>query len=278
MKTSKGSFKKGMVPWNKGKHGVYSKELLEKMSKAGRGRKHSQETRKKMSETHKKISHKGHFKKGHVPWLTGTKGLVKANQGSFKKGQTSWNKGKRGVQIQSAETKLKRSRSMKGKNRGAKSKEAKRKMSLAKMGKKLSTEHKKNITNGLRTSKIVISPAYKEQQRQFRLHQVFPTKDSKPERILQKAFRLRGIKFEKHKAILGQPDLFIKPNICIFVDGVYWHSKPKQVEYDRRVNMKLSGDGYQVYRVTDKEVLADADKALKHILSFIKYHSKIKKR
>jgi len=55
-------------------------------------------------------------------------------------------------------------------------------MSLARRGKKLSFEHKKNITKGLRSSKIINSPAYKEQQRQFRRHQVFPTKDSKPEK------------------------------------------------------------------------------------------------
>jgi len=32
MKTHKGSFKKGMTPWNKGKYGIFSKETLEKMS------------------------------------------------------------------------------------------------------------------------------------------------------------------------------------------------------------------------------------------------------
>ncbi len=164
---------------------------------------------------------------------------------------------------------------MKGKNRGPKTIEARKKMSIAKRGKKLTIQHRKNISKSLRTSKIILSPEYREQQRKFRLHQVFPTKDSKPERIMQKAFLLRGIKFEKHKPILGQPDLFVKPNICIFVDGIYWHSKPKQIEYDERVNFELTQKGYQVYRITDKEVLEDADKAIKHVLSFVKHQSMI---
>jgi len=83
-----------------------------------------------MSETHKKIRHKGHFKKGHVPWSTGTKGLVKPNKGNFKKGQTPWNKGKIGLQPQTLETRQKRSRSMKGKNRGPKTIEARKKCQL----------------------------------------------------------------------------------------------------------------------------------------------------
>lgn len=40
--------KKGLnTPWNKGKKGVYSKETLEKMSKANKGRKWSEETRER---------------------------------------------------------------------------------------------------------------------------------------------------------------------------------------------------------------------------------------
>jgi len=285
MKTHIGSFKKGMIPWNKGKHGIFSKETLEKMSKSGKGKKASIETRKKMSETHKKINHKGHFKKGHVPWLTGTKGLAKPNKGSFKKGLTPWNKGKKGVQIPSAETLLKRSRSMKGKNRGPKSKEAKQKMSLARRGKKLSPEHKKSITKGLRNSKIVNSSAYKEQQRQFRRHQVFPKKDSKPEKMMQIALTLQKIKFEKHVPIEGQPDIFIKPNVCLFVDGDYWHANPKKYDSetivksmkakdiwakDNTINHNLNKNGFHVIRIWASDIKQDANKCSEKIIAIIK--------
>mgnify|MGYP001586415524 CR=1 FL=1 len=52
-------FKKGHIPWNKGKHEIYSEEVL-----------------KKMSLGHKGIVPKTVFKKGHISWLKGTKGLV----------------------------------------------------------------------------------------------------------------------------------------------------------------------------------------------------------
>ena len=67
MRTNKGRFKKGSVPWIK-------------------GRTHSQETRKKLSES----------SKGHAPWNKGKKvGLV--TKGAFKKGMVPWNKGKHGI-------------------------------------------------------------------------------------------------------------------------------------------------------------------------------------
>lgn len=47
----KTAFKKGHVPWNKGKH--HSIETRRKISEAQKGRKHSEETKRKMSESHK---------------------------------------------------------------------------------------------------------------------------------------------------------------------------------------------------------------------------------
>lgn len=41
--------KKGTIPWNKGKTGVYSDETKKKISEANRRRTHSEETRQKMS-------------------------------------------------------------------------------------------------------------------------------------------------------------------------------------------------------------------------------------
>jgi group I intron endonuclease len=55
--------KKGNVPWNKGKTGMYSQETLNKLSASSTNRKHSIETRQKMSEAHK----------GQIPWNKGIK-------------------------------------------------------------------------------------------------------------------------------------------------------------------------------------------------------------
>ena len=52
-----------------------------------------------------------------------------------------------------------------------------------------------------------------------RAKQKFPTKDTELEKAGQKILRENNIEFTDHKAILGQPDIFIEPNFCIFMDG-----------------------------------------------------------
>lgn len=52
---------KGQIPWNKGKTGVYTKEMLERMFGVRRGRKHTEEHKRKISEANK----------GQVPWIKG---------------------------------------------------------------------------------------------------------------------------------------------------------------------------------------------------------------
>ena len=97
-------------------------------------------------------------------------------------------------------------------------------------------------------------PEVKERLRKQRMHQVFPQKDSKIEVLLQKELRKLKIPFKKHYPIMGQPDMFIKPNICVFVDGVYWHSLPKVIKRDKKVNRKLKHDGYIVIRFTGSDI------------------------
>lgn len=41
---------KHLIPWNKGKSGIYSEETKRKISEASKGRKHSEEQNRKMSE------------------------------------------------------------------------------------------------------------------------------------------------------------------------------------------------------------------------------------
>ena len=89
---------------------------------------------------------------------------------------------------------------------------------------------------------------FKDKMRMSRLKQVFPTKDTKIEVTIQKALINESIDFEKHYPILGQPDIFIKPNICIFCDGEYWHNYPGGLEKDKRVNHELEKQGYKVLR------------------------------
>lgn len=67
-----GRFSKGTIPWNKGKKGIYSKQTLERMSNAKKG---------------KRPLPQYEFKKGHVPWNRGLIGVLKTNRTSYKIGR-----------------------------------------------------------------------------------------------------------------------------------------------------------------------------------------------
>jgi len=221
------AFKKGQIPWNKGKKGIYSEEVLLKNRLAHLGKpswnkgKHlSDEHKRKLSTTHR----------GQLAWNKGKKGLnvawnkgkpwskeMKIKLSEAHKGQIPWMKGKNHTE----ETKEKISMVKKGQhfspktefkkgqvpyNKGVPmSKETKRKVSLAKKGKKLgpfSEEHKKKISLGrigipspMKGKKF--SEAHKQKIRSATLKQyesgTFPQRmNTKPERMLKEELLNRG--------------------------------------------------------------------------------------
>lgn len=115
-------------------------------------------------------------------------------------------------------TKLKTSLSMKEYYKDPKHREA---ASLRQTGKMLTTETKQKIKNA-------------------RLLQIIPFKDTKIEKMVQLELQRRDIKFIKHAPLLGQPDIFIEPNICVFVDGDYWHANPSIYKSNKRMSGKLN--------------------------------------
>ena len=266
-------FKKDHIPWNKGKTGIYSEEHLKNMSLVRLGKKLTPEHRMKISlanigrqvspETRKKISNANSGKKCSEE----TKNKLRIK-----------NTGKK----LSAKTKNKMSLSRMGRKFSVKTIEKIRKSN---MGKRRSEEARKHISESNR--KKANDPNILSKIRHARLKQIFPKKDTKPEKILQIALSLNGIKFEKHKAIIGQPDIFIEPNICIFVDGDYWHANPEKYSpdfiivkksykkakeiwaYDIEINHKLNELGYQVIRLWDHIIRKDANECAKNIMSLI---------
>lgn len=107
-----------------------------------------------------------------------------------------------------------------------------------------------------------------------RLSQIFPVADTKPELKLQNGLKKYNILFETHRSILGQPDIFIEPNICIFVDGCYWHGcfqcYPRGMRLDRanqrlrdnKINATLNQMGYKVFRFWEHDISNDFDKVI----------------
>lgn len=198
-------------------------------------------------------------------------------------GQLAWNKGVVGQYSTSEETKRKQSVANQGK---PKSKETCRKLSIALLGKNkgkpspMKDKHHsektrrgislklKGRSRGKCPSNCTCGRHFEETKTKIRLkrrEQVFPLKDTSIEIRLQNALKESGIEFTTHKAIRGQPDLFIEPNLCIFTDGCYWHCCPKCgfEDYkdkrlrDEEVSRYLQKEGYVVLRFWEHDIISN---------------------
>jgi len=147
-------------------------------------------------------------------------------------------------------------------------------------GKQMTEEQTRKMILSRRTSQS------REKSRKVRMHQIFPKKDTKPEKMMQVALALNGIKFKKHLEDYGQPDIFIEPNVCVFVDGDYWHANPKKFSpenqvtkhkkakeiwtYDTKINHQLNKKGYRVLRIWQSDIKVDVNKCAENVLRFMK--------
>jgi DNA mismatch endonuclease Vsr len=317
---------KGAKPWNKGKTGIYSEEVKKKMGKSikklyakgwsprkgkiasaktrkklslalkgkpspMKGKKHTEESRKNMRNAQKKS-----YADSNRRTIKGIKRSAKTRKklSLAKKGKPTWNKGKTGIYSEEVRNRISNTLKKlyasgyqapaKGVKRSA---ESRKRMSLAKKG-------KPTWNKGIPTAEST-----KEKIRKARLHQIMPVKDTKPEKYIQKILNDIGIKFEKHKPILGQPDIFIQPNICIFVDGDYWHANPKDFvnkgklypgfkkddhiignlsakdkwARDKNVSQRLRKKGYNVIRFWQSELENYREKCLQKMYSILSFSS-----
>lgn len=185
--------------------------------------------------------------KGQIPWMKGRKHTVEAllQQRIAKLGNT-YRVGKRHTEEANQKNRDKHLGNipwMKGRKHTS---ESKIKNSLAHIG----NTNRRGQTH--RPESII-------KIKEARSRQIMPMTDTKIERIMQIGLTLNGIEFKKHKMIQAdgffhQVDIFIEPNICIEVDGEYWHTLPYMIERDNEVNENLTRLGYKVHRFWGKEV------------------------
>lgn len=236
---------KGKITWMKGKKHTEEAKRLQREAKLGKPK--SEETRRLMS-----ISHKG-----QIPWQTGKTGVYSKEHLEKLRIAAIGNRNAKGHK-HTDEWKKDQSGRQTGENNvfyGKKhTDETKLKISKINMGKVPWIKGKNH------------SQETRERLKITRMNQVFPRKDSKPERIMQIALALRGVVFEKHKPIYGQPDIFIEPNICIFIDGDYWHNRPEVKERDLEVNDTLTKQRYEVIRIWEKDIQDDPNKTVDIVL------------
>ena len=122
--------------------------------------------------------------------------------------------------------------------------------------------------------------------KEARLKQIIPIKDTKIEVKMQNELKRRHISFEKHIPLLGQPDIFIKPNICIFCDGDYFHANPKNYDgeriilkgkvakdiwkKDKSINHELEKLGFKVFRFWGSEIKEDVKSCIDKVGKYLK--------
>jgi len=207
---------------------------------------------------------------------------TRAKISASKIGQIPWMKGKK----LSAETRAKISARQKGKKRSPLSAETRAKLSANNARYFQGKKHSPESIAKMRAS--ANKPEVLKKSRERRLHTVIPDKDTKLELKLQELLKANNIQFTKHKAILGQPDIFIEPNICIFADGDYWHgwfhlqgenySKQskfnneyfeKQIKRDQSVKARLEAQGYKVLRLWEHEIIKEPQKCLDRIRALL---------
>lgn len=94
---------------------------------------------------------------------------------------------------------------------------------------------------------------------------------------LQRQLDREGIAYYTQVPLLGLPDIFIAPNICIFADGCYYHackkcghgSKfPGKAKKDAFNTRKLQEFGFVVFRFWEHDIKKDPQKCIKKILAY----------
>ena len=267
-------FKKGYIPWNKGKIGLYncSEETKRKLSLINKGK-----AKPKVSKTMKRLFKEGKLK----PW---NKGLTKENDERINIMSNKLN-GRKCTE----ETRRKRSKTMKRLFKEGKlkipsmegkhhSKETKNKIGLAHKGFKHSEETKikmvlnnngwfrfkkghtlnsgKNHPNyGKHLSKETIKKI-----KESRAKQILPKKDTSIEVKIQNFLRQLGIEFFTHQYMKDiehsyQCDILIpNMNLVIECDGIYWHKYPIGRDIDKIRTSELLSKGFKVLRLWEREI------------------------
>jgi len=99
-----------------------------------------------------------------------------------------------------------------------------------------------------------------------------PKKATNIEMLIKTKLEENNIDFEFQKPIDNKMivDFLVKGRLVIECDGDYWHSLPKAIERDKKRDLLLQMNGYEVLRLLGSEISADADKCFEKIQSQLK--------
>lgn len=238
-----------------------SEETKKKISESHKGKIHSDKTKRKMSEIRKEKYRSEEFK-------------LKMSESH--KGIAPWNKGKTGLKPtflgkhHTEEAKRKISEKQKGKIVKPFSIEHRRKMSESKKGERIPRIETLCATC---QKKIFRLPSKLKKDRNFCSYKCqgiwakknMKQRDTSIEIIIENTLKKQNIPYLKQVPILGIAivDFLLSNRIIVQCDGDYWHKnrKDKDIAQDVLLNFK----GYTVIRLTEKEINTSINKCLKKI-------------
>lgn len=99
-----------------------------------------------------------------------------------------------------------------------------------------------------------------------------------PEKTIARKLRKIKCSFEEQKLIRlnnkkwTHPDFYISPNICLYIDGVYWHSFKDTKTRDKRNNKELRNKNFRVYRIKDTTIKKGEKSYINKLLKIAKIH------
>lgn len=114
---------------------------------------------------------------------------------------------------------------------------------------------------------------------------------TKPELLMAKALWSKGYRYRKNnKSVFGKPDFtFKKIKVAIFIDSEFFHGKDfgtkkkpatnvefwekkimRNIERDKEVNQRLTGEGWKIMRFWSKEVITNLEEVISKIETKLK--------
>lgn len=113
------------------------------------------------------------------------------------------------------------------------------------------------------------------------------SKNTKPELLIFKELKKRGLRFKKHYDISGKPDIaFPEKRVAIFVNGEFWHGKNFEIlesklskfwenkiygniKRDKKNYKQLKQNGWKLVQIWDKDLNKNFEKEFNKIIKAI---------
>lgn len=123
-------------------------------------------------------------------------------------------------------------------------------------------------------------------QRSYNMSRI-RSKNTRPEKLLFKLLRAKGISYRKHLNLPGKPDVGISGyKLILFVDGEFWHGKDfdnwkaklqpfwlnkisENIRRDKRNDRILRKSGWHVFHIWGLDIIKKPQKCLLRIERFI---------